>query len=481
MQSGKQTLRSLETALSRLRQEVQGLDQQVKESGEALVGLQRAQAGRFRRMAEIRLDNVISGQLADSLSDADTRAGALIRQRGQKLATLTRQIKAAEAQRVELEQQRDAAAQVTASATERLDKAEAEAQSQLESEPAYMAQLEVTRAAEKMAELAREKTQQARTTRRQKGVAYEQDPLFMYLWSVHYGTSAYRGWAVLRPLDDWVARLCGYQRARADYAALLEIPERLEAHAGRLQVQADEEFIALTRLETTEAARHGVPTMLENLEQAQAAQDALDDKIEMVEKELHTLSAEKSRFARGEDQDFRSALEILTGSLERERLLTLYDYARATASAEDDKLVREMEAAEDGLRAAVDELEDRKHVRDRVENRLRELENVRRRFKREQFDNVHSEFRNNSRLEATLTQFMVGAATAGELWNTLQRSQRYRRIRANPEFGSGDFLPRSGTWHSPFPGGRPGRRPRMGRIGHGGFRPGKPFRTGGGF
>jgi hypothetical protein len=84
-----------------------------------------------------------------------------------------------------------------------------------------------------------------------------------------------------------------------------------------------------------------------------------------------------------------------------------------------------------------------------------------------------------------LGQFLQGTVTDQELWRTLEREQRYRRMDANPDFGTGGFRPRAGTWNIPFPrggglgGGLGGgmRIPRgMPRRGGGGG-----FRTGGGF
>ena len=169
-----------------------------------------------------------------------------------------------------------------------------------------------------------------------------------------------------------------------------------------------------------------------------------------------------------------------SGAFEREDLLTLYDYARATATAEDDLLVRELEADNQHIREIGESLAEQKRVRERHYNRLQELEGVRRRFKQQRYDSVHSGFRNEGLVGMILGQFLQGTVTAQELWRTLEREQRYRRMDANPDFGSGGFRPRPGTWHIPFPrgGGLGGgmRIPRgMPRRGGGGFR------TGGGF
>jgi hypothetical protein len=344
-----------------------------------------------------------------------------------------------------------------------------------------MTQLETTRAAEARAGHARDKTAQAAATRREKGVPYEADPLFMYLWNRGYGTSDYRAWPLARWLDGRVAGLCHYEQARRDYAALLKIPERLDAHADRLEQVADQAFIALVKLETAAAEAGGVPALKQAVADAQARQDAVDDRIEALEDQMHAYSAEKSRFTQGEDPDFRRAVDLLTSELEEERLLTLYDYARATATAEDDMLVHELEDTRDELRLADEEVHDHARMRDRIEERLRELEGIRRRFKRSRYDSVHSQFRDEGRLESALVQFIAGAATAGELWKALERSQRYLRIKSDPRFGSGGFRPRPGSWHTPFPTGGPLDWGRSSRRRPGGFPRGGGFRTGGGF
>lgn len=482
MQTGKQTLRSIEQGIVRLRQDVDGLDQQLSASSDTLVNLRQSNAARFRRMAEIRLDSVISGEVSDSLTRVDAMARDLMQQRKQKRADLIARIESLEAERSQAEQQREAAAAETGAATERLDAAEAAVQQRLENDPAYMAQLEATRAAEARAGRSREKTGQAAATRKEKGVPYETDPLFMYLWKRGYGSSDYRAWPLTRWLDGWVAGLCHYEQARRDYAALLKIPERLGAHADRLEQAADEEFIALVKLETAAAEVDGVPQLQQAVADAQAVLDGLDQQIGALEEQVHAHTTEKSSFARGEDTDFRRAVDLLTDALQGERLLTLYDYARATATAEDDMLVHEMEDARDELRAAGEEVDDQLRMRDRVEDRLRELESIRQRFKRSRYDSVHSQFRDDGRLDSALVQFIAGAATAGELWKALERSQRYRRIKSDPSFGSGGFQPRPGSWHTPFPTGGPLDWGRSSRRSPGRFPGGGGgFRTGGGF
>ncbi|MDH3991930.1 MAG: hypothetical protein OEV47_03435, partial [Gammaproteobacteria bacterium] len=386
MQSGRQTLASLDEGLQDIHRSVQDIEQRVKESSGALLELRRKQSERFKRMAEIRLDNVISGELAQGLDTADQRARELIKQRGQKMGAVKRKIKSVRSQQAALAEERTAAGRDSARAVESLDKAEAVTQDKLQQDPEYLAQLDRAQQAERTAKHAQEKTQQAKATRKEKGRSYEDDPLFSYLWQRKYGTSEYSAGALIRYLDDWVAGLCKYDRARPNYASLLEIPERLDDHAKQVSALADEEFIKLTKLEVDAAAADDVPARKTAVDEAQARLDAIDQQIEETESQLHEMEKQSSRFASGEDEDFQRAIDTIGSAFERENLLSLYDYARATATTEDDILVQEIDDGRDQLRQVTETLEDRKRMQQRQSDRLQELEGVRRRFKRNRFD-----------------------------------------------------------------------------------------------
>lgn len=90
----------------------------------------------------------------------------------------------------------------------------------------------------RMAEEAERKAAQAAEDRERKRRPYEADPLFTYLWRRSYGTAAYRAGPLARYLDRKVARLVGYEAARANYALLIALPDRLAEHAARLRAEA---------------------------------------------------------------------------------------------------------------------------------------------------------------------------------------------------------------------------------------------------
>jgi hypothetical protein len=79
-----------------------------------------------------------------------------------------------------------------------------------------------------------------RQDRDTKGRPYLADPLFRYLWERGFGTAAYRAFGprLRMPRPARGPRRPRFDAARRDYALLTELPERLAAHAQRMQEAA---------------------------------------------------------------------------------------------------------------------------------------------------------------------------------------------------------------------------------------------------
>ena len=111
----------------------------------------------------------------------------------------------------------------------------------------------------------------AESDREDKRRPYENNRLFSYLWRRRYRFPEYRALPLFRTMDGWVAGLCRYEEAHRDYRMLLEIPDRLRAHADKLLQEAHAETEALAGLERAALAADGVPELAAALaEQLQA-------------------------------------------------------------------------------------------------------------------------------------------------------------------------------------------------------------------
>ena len=483
MWSGRETLASIDQALHQVHGQTQELDAEIQRASTRLVELRQAEAERYKQLAKLRLGQLVTGEIMAGFAEADHRVGDFLRQREHALQALQHQIEEVQAKQHQLEAERESQRQRVAEASEQLDRAEAATQKRLQDDRAHQEQLQKARAADAVATQAEAKTAQAEQDRVEKGRPYEAEPLFMYLWKRGYGTADYAANPLVRFFDKHVAKLCHYHDARPNYAMLLEIPARLREHATQRRAAADREFEALTAIERAAAEADGIPALREAVAAAERTIDAIDDRIQEAEQRVRQLMEAKASYAAGEDELFQQALAALVGQFEREGIMSLRRQAEATKTAADDRLVQEL-AEIDQQQAAMDEtLARHKQLYTRSIDRLQQLEEVRHRFKRERYDDVHSSFTDTALLSVILHEFLRGVASSDDLWGTLRRQQRYRRIESDPGFGSGGFGRSDSTWHFPelggggFGGGGFGG----GGFGSGGEIGGGGFRTGGGF
>jgi chromosome segregation ATPase len=471
MQSGRDTLASIDQALHQVRGQVQEMDAAIQSASTQIVALRQAEATCYRQLAQLRVGQLVSGEIVAGFEQAEQRVADLITQREQALQALQQQIEASQAQQHQLESERAVQHQRVAEASERLDRAEAATQKRLQDDRAYQEQVHKARQADAIAKQAEAKTAQAEADRLEKGTSYEADTLFMYLWKRGYGTSQYSANPIARFFDKKVAALCRYHDARPNYAMLLEIPVRLREHAQRVRANAEQEFQALTALERTAAEADGLPVLRQAVDEAEQRLDTIDERIQEAEERFRQLLDEKAEYASGEDALFRQAISTLVGQFEREGIMALRRQAEATRTVEDDRIVQELAEIDRQQEALEATLAQHKQLHSRQSERLQQLEEVRRRFKRERYDDVHSAFTNTALLATILNQFLRGGASSDTLWGTMHRHQRYRRIESDPGFGSGSFGRPGSVWHFPS---------SSGGFGGGGFSSGGGF-GGGGF
>ncbi|MBT8080478.1 MAG: hypothetical protein KJO31_18000 [Gammaproteobacteria bacterium] len=493
MVSGRSTLKQMDQTLRTARRDLERLDQQLRSTSLAVTENKLMQARAIDRMAGIRLDAKRRGEVVAFLESATREAGAILHDRDKAIESVNTRVHAAAEAIEALEDRREVLHEDVDAAARTLSEREAAVQQRLETDTTFQEQLERTRAADAVAVSALEKAELAEEDRRRKGEPFENDELFMYLWQRSYGTSGYSANPIARLLDAWVARLCGYHDARANYWMLLEIPKRLAEHAEHARDTADAELDKLQDIEEKAATDGNIPEARATLDALEKRQDELDAEITAAEQALGNLQAEQSRFTAGEDDFLLKALRVYSAAMERRDIGELTRLARATMTIEDDEIVEELRH----LRRQYDELEEElaenrelQHVRLK---RMRELEKVRQDFKRSRYDDLHSQFDKGEVIERMIGEVIAGMIHGGSLWDALRRYQRYADSSGEwPDFGSGGIVRpnhrrirksrrRPPSWHWP------GRKSRSGSSGfrlprsRGGSRSRGGFRTGGGF
>ncbi len=505
MQSGRETLATLDTAIRSLRNEIDRVDSELTMATQSLAQNRQQQTQTTRAIAEVRLDGIASGEVRQAIDAAEHQVTAILQQRQDAIDELEQQITAAKEQLAQLEQDRENQnAKVNAAAQAVID-LENTIQTQLDKDLEYQNQLEKARKADEIADRADDKTEQAEADRDEKGTPFEDDKLFMYLWHRGYGTTEYHANPLTRMLDGWVARLCDYNRWRVNYWTLLEIPQRLAQHAERVRNEAEAERDQLKRLEVAAAAKTDLQKLQDTLTATQNVQDQIDDRIAVAEDQHSELLEKRAIYAGGNDQYIGECLSLLTRALDSKEIYQLQQMAATSRTPQDDQLVDQLDDLRDDTDDIQSEIIQYRRQHGAQLKRLKEIEQIRRDFKRRRFDDVRSGFGNGHLISAVLEQFVRGVIGGADVWRTIERHQRHRDVGAWPDFGSGGLggrrRNRNSPWHRPggisikLPSGR-GRRsggfklPSMGghssrsrsrsRISSRGRRK-SGFKTGGGF
>lgn len=474
MISGRQALGQI-TGLKREQQgELTGLDQKIEELGRQLLTLRQHQAEDYRALSRLRLDVIADDSLGTTLDAAERDVAAMLERRDARAGTLQQRIAEARGRLRDLEQQREELADQVDAANARLQAAEAATDARLTGDPDWQAHRDQAQEAARTASHAAEKARASAEEQAAKGAAYADDPLFMYLWRRRFGTPDYRANPIARWLDAKVARLIRYADAAPNYQRLLDLPPRLQEHAGRLAAQAEAAADALARVTAAAQAADGIPPLVEARDSAALRVQALDQDIAAAEAAVSNLLNEEARLAAGDDDETRAAVDKLASALSRADLAELRRAALATPFPEDDAICARLEASEQEVRRIGFMLDNLKQTRAAQQRRLNELDQVEREFRQRRMDQDGGGFADSAMVTMMLANLVKGVLDRDALIRVLEQ-QHQAPSRSSGSVG----FPGTGGWGGGGWGGGGGRG--SGGLGGGGGGSGGGFRTGGGF
>ncbi|WP_428686778.1 hypothetical protein [Roseibium sp.] len=487
MLTGRETLGTIEQSLADLRREEAELTKRIERSTRALADLQERQSEGYRDLARFRLDSDAAGALNTRLDSAAREARRLLDKRTSDYKVLSEQLRQCESERSQLQKKRGELDSARDAAENQMDELMEAVDGRLEKDSAYQDQLKTAEAARATAEAASTKAETSSQDRDQKGKAYDDDPLFVYLWQRGFGTPDYHHRGIVRSLDAWVAGLIRYHDARANYAMLTGIPERMARHAERckeIALQEQEKLAEFSRNAMTDAAG---TDLVGTIEQMSEEIDGIDSKLDDLDRKIETLSSALVEFSSGEDSDFKKAEDHLSVSLQSDDLSELWREAMATPSPEDEKIVQRIEDLKDRIeQVARESRQDRELQRD-IGRRRSELADVINRFRSNGYGSWESTFSDDKLTTVLLGELVKGAITGAEYWSRAERAHKRRKPRGRQvAFPQGTGLPKSmggfggyGGSSGGFAGGSSRNRGND-SFGGGGFSKGGSF-GGGGF
>lgn len=447
MWSGRQTLASIDSAISRLHGEESTLDRATQQAMAELERLRQERGKALRELARLKLDELAAGRLTTNLDAAERRALSLLEGRKTRLARAAEARDGAlEAVTAAEERQAEAAGEVE-EALAALDALRARTEAALTGDAAINAARDRVREAEDVAAEAARKAEQNAEELAAKKKPYDEDPLFQYLWRRGFGTAAYAGSGLTRFLDRAVARFIGFLDVRANYHMLTEIPLRLAEHAQGRQAALQEAQAALAALEAQALARGGASALEARLAAARRALAKADAVLDERRKALAEADAQREQMLSGAgDPGYVEAVATMAANDSRDSIETLFAEARRTPTEADEALVRQLARLEDQIEEAEEELEDRRKDARKLAERRAEVERTRDRFRRSGYDHPNATFGNERVIAEVLGGILSGALKGSILWDTLRGGYGNRPTSSRPDFGGGFPFPMPGGW-----------------------------------
>ena len=266
---------------------------------------------------------------------------------------------------------------------------------------------------------------------------YDADPLFRYLWERRFGSTHYAAGALTRFADGSIARLIGYDKARANYTLLNEIPMRLREHLDHVRREVAAQEDKLKEIERAALVSAGIGPLEERASQTKATLDSATKELEAASATLAALDRERDGTLLEESGPYKQAIELLARADAAQDLRTLYAEAAQTPSPKDEAVLKKIEESETAIgRAEAETGTIRREMRE-LAFRRSQIEEERDEFKRRGRDNPYGTFGNEQVLSNVLGGILGGLIQGTVLRDVLNKGYR----------------PQSGPWDSDF-GGR---------------------------
>lgn len=339
-------------------------------------------------------------KLENTIADDETEQRRL----QQELVQVTSQLNEKVAQREELEK-------VVA---ERLDD---DSRFQDLSKQALSAEQELNRNEQRVTEIQAEA--------RDKLPSYEKSRLFKYLYERGFGTSEYRKRGLVKRLDDWVAKMIDYSRARRGYDFLRVTPELMAQEVSRRRDQFNGLMEQVESIEDQHSDEVGLTEVMRDGQHLGAERDRLVSASASQQTLTERHRQELLSLGGTENEYYQQAVEQMKdflGGLENWRL---ENTSRATPELEDDRIVREIVQLGDELGNRKSEAKQLGQTQQLWKQRLTDLQGILQQFQRAEFDSGRSLFHADFRVDQHLDRYLCGELSAGELWEAIREAQKF--------------------------------------------------------
>jgi len=465
MITGFQALQSIEDASTKVRADEMRLDAALRSASEEAARLRQERLKQLQSLAQLKFNLIQRGELINELDAAERQVKDLLDRTQREISeAANRRREAADALQKAESVKNERAANYDAAVTG-LRAFENEVAPRITSDPTWVALNDRLETAKKILSEAEKKAAQAEADRQHKKTPYENDPLFMYLWGRKFGTAEYASGFFVRYFDDRIARLINYREARANYAMLNQIPDRLREHANRVSAELEGERQQLAAFQQDKLIAAGGGPLQEKVAKAKAALDASEAEAAQASQKFETLDRKYDAIAGQDNQGaFTQAINLMVENDSRDDVVTLYREAARTKTDEDRAIVEKIDQLTKAVARADGEIAQvRGQIREVAARRV-EIQQARNEFRQRGYNYPGTMFGNEATINEVLGGILEGVINGAVLGQVLQQG-----YRGPPSSNWGGGM-RPGPMFPPSSAPPPNSRPSGG-----GFRTGGTF------
>jgi chromosome segregation ATPase len=449
MWTGRETLSSIESAIAKLHGEESQLDGALRSAVGDAERLRKERGDALRELARVKLDEMAAGRLVRDLDAGERRAAQILDDYRLRMAAATAQREALLKEIAGAESERHDAAAAVEAALAAVDGLRAQVEATLQAKQDWRDAKAVRDAVDAVAAEAEKKATASEAELGAKKKPYDGDPLFAYLWGRRFGTSEYHSAGFARAMDRVVARFVGFDDARPNYAALIEIPLRLREHATSQRAAVEQPQAALSAIEREAMVAAGMEAKEKVLAEARHKLAGLDATVEQKHEQLKKIDEARASLVSGDSNPaYNEALTTIATADGKDDVATLYAEARRTATTADEAVVRRIETIDATVAKTEGEVADLRKAMVDLSSRRADVESLRDRFRRNGYDHPQSSFENEGAIGSALSNVLEGVVRSGVLWDLLRQGYRTRPTLGRPDFGSHSF-----PFPFPVPGG----------------------------
>lgn len=431
---GRSALDQVDQRIGAVRAALTDALEEVESAETREVEVRQEQAKAYGELADIRLDIVAAGISLDDLQGAEREARELLDQHEFYVEDQQTKVEQSAEALAALETERSDAARLLDETVEAYEVRVQDVETELKSDETYLALAETLEEASAVVARSEQKLELAKEDRKQKGAPYDGDPLFSYLWRRGFRTTEYKGGGLTKILDNWVARIIKFDRARLNYARLTELPLRLEEHVERVTQDQITAQANLDKAEQTALTQAGVTDLESKVTNSRNLLADFDKKIEAAEDRHAKLISEHELVLSGGRGPAAKARQILEEALRKASFPDLRLLAAETIELHDDRIVdRLVKLRAEQMSFDLDNNDLRRRPT-RLKKDLRSLETLRSEFKRARYDSPYASFK-SSVLDRVLSGVVSGQIDIGRALQMLRTGLVQRQPKTPRGFG----------------------------------------------